>query len=60
MDEQKQPAQTSSTSAQAPQKKGGYGKRPMWQWVLIYLVVAIIVYGLVYLLFIKGNGNSGY
>jgi len=41
---------------QKPQK--GYGKRPVWQWVLIYVVVAIIVYGLIYYLFI--NDGSGY
>ena len=42
-----------------PQKSGGYGKRPVWQWVVIYLVAAIIVYGLIYLLFIhKGSGST--
>jgi len=39
----------------------GYGKRPVWQWVLIYVVVAIVVYGLVYYIFFhKGTGGSGY
>ncbi len=41
----------------------GYGKRPKWQWVLIYVVAAIIVYGLIYLIFFKSNGSgtgSGY
>ena len=49
-----------SQSAQKPTK--GYGKRPLWQWIVIYLVIAIIVYGLVYLLFIhKGStGGSGF
>jgi hypothetical protein len=38
----------------------GYGKRPVWQWVVIYLIVAIVIYGLIYLLFIhKGGGTSG-
>ena len=36
----------------------GYGKRPVWQWVVIYLIVAIIVYGLVYYLFIHKSGGS--
>ena len=51
---------------QAPQKQSsqkpskGYGKRPVWQWVLIYVIVAIVVYGLVYFLFIhKSGGSSG-
>lgn len=26
----------------------GYGKRPLWQWVVIYLVIGAIVYGLLY------------
>ncbi|MFA5004352.1 MAG: hypothetical protein WC498_03710 [Candidatus Saccharimonadales bacterium] len=39
-----------------PQKPSkGYGKRPIWQWVVIYVVVAVIVYGLVYVLFFRGG-----
>ncbi len=37
----------------------GYGKRPVWQWVVIYLIVAIVVYGLVYLIFFHKGGSSG-
>jgi hypothetical protein len=44
------------SSEQQPKK--GYGKRPMWQWVVIYLVVAIIVYGLIYYVFFR-DGNGG-
>lgn len=33
----------------------GYGKRPIWQWVVIYLIVAAIVYGLIYLIFFSGG-----
>jgi len=39
-----------------PQKPNGYGKRPMWQWVLIYVVLAVILYGAIYYLFIRGGG----
>jgi hypothetical protein len=39
--------------------KKGYGKRPVWQWVLIYIIAAIIIYGLIYLLFIHKSGGSG-
>jgi len=42
---------------QRPSK--GHGKRPVWQWALIYVVVAIIVYGLIYLLFIRKTGSTG-
>jgi len=38
----------------------GYSKRPMWQWILIYVVVAAIVYTAIYLIFFhKSNGTSG-
>jgi len=40
--------------------KSGYGKRSMKQWIVIYVVAAIIVYGLIYLLFIRKSGGSGY
>lgn len=29
-------------------KKGVYGKRPLWQWLVIYAVVGLIVYFLIY------------
>lgn len=37
----------------------GYGKRPVWQWVLIYVVAAIIIYGLIYYIFIRNGNSSG-
>lgn len=27
---------------------GNYSKRPLWQWVLLYVVLGVVVYGLVY------------
>ncbi len=42
--------------SQKPSK--GYGKRPKWQWILLYVVVAIIVYGLIYLIFIHKSGST--
>jgi hypothetical protein len=33
-----------------PAKQGAYGKRPIWQWVLIYAVVGGAVYAGVYYL----------
>lgn len=35
----------------------GYGKRPVWQWVLIYLVVGAIVYGLIYYFVLAKDGG---
>ena len=37
----------------------GYGKRPLWQWVVIYLVVAAVVYGLIYY-FVLAKKGGGY
>lgn len=38
----------------------GYGKRPLWQWIVVYLIIGIILYGAVYYLFLskKGGYNS--
>jgi hypothetical protein len=37
----------------------GYGKHSVRFWIAIYVVAAIVVYGLFYLLFIhKGGGSS--
>lgn len=40
---------------QTTSKPGGYGKRPLWQWIALYVVVGAIVYGLIYLLFMSGG-----
>jgi hypothetical protein len=40
-------------------EKSGYGKRPMWQWILIYLIIGGIVYFLVYY-FIFAKSVGGY
>lgn len=44
-------------NTQMPQKpsngSNGYSKRPIWQWVLLYVVVAAIVYGIVYYFYIR-------
>jgi hypothetical protein len=44
-----------------PSKKPtkGYGKHSKMYWVVIYLVVAVIVYGLIYLLFFHKGGSKG-
>ena len=42
------------------EESGGYGKRPAWQWFLIYLVVAGIIYFLVYYFFMNHGGSTGY
>jgi hypothetical protein len=46
-----------------------YSKRPLWYWVMIYLVAGAIVYGLYYYIMMSNGGygaptytqsNSGY
>jgi len=40
--------------------KSGYGKRPVWQWIVLYLIIAVILYGAIYYLFLhKNNSYSG-
>lgn len=39
------------------EKKTSYGKRPLWQWILIYLVVGVILYALVYFFYISKRGG---
>lgn len=36
----------------------GYGKRPMWQWILIYLIVGGIAYAAIYYFFLAPKGGS--
>jgi hypothetical protein len=42
---------------QPDNKPSGYGKRPMWQWILLYIIVGGIVYYLIYLLFFHHSGS---
>ena len=41
-----------------PTTSGGYNKRPLWQWIVIYLIFGVIIYGAVYYFFL--NKNNGY
>jgi hypothetical protein len=36
---------------------GGYGKRSLWFWILIYVAAALVVYGAVYFIFFAGNNS---
>lgn len=36
----------------------GYGKRPLWQWILIYIIIGGIIYAAIYYFFLnKGSYN---
>lgn len=38
----------------------GYGKRPLWQWIAIYVVIGLVVYGVIYyFVFAKKGGDVG-
>jgi plastocyanin len=39
-------------------KKSGYGKRPLWQWILIYVVIAAVLYGAIYYFFLRGHYST--
>ena len=40
------------------QKKSyGYGKRPLWQWILLYVVVGAVAYGAIYYFVIAKKGG---
>ena len=47
-------------SSDKPSK--GYSKHSKKYWLVVYLIVAVVAYGLIYLLFIhkSGSGNSGF
>jgi len=40
-------------------QKSGYGKKPLWQWIVIYLIIGAIVYGAIYY-FVFANKGGGY
>lgn len=42
-------------------ENNGYGKRPLWQWILIYIVIGGIIYAAIYFFVLKKNysGSSG-
>lgn len=44
------------TLAQPPKK--GYGKRPLWEWVVIYVIVGAIVYGAIYYFAYAKKGST--
>ncbi|HKC14719.1 MAG TPA: hypothetical protein VKC89_02020 [Patescibacteria group bacterium] len=39
----------------------GYGKRPLWQWILIYVIIGGIIYaGIYYFVIAKKSGSNLY
>ena len=59
MDQLTQPTLEQSPQNLLPAGEPRFRERPVWQWVLIYLVPALLVYGLVYYVTLpKNNGSS--
>lgn len=38
----------------------GYGKKPLWQWILIYVVIGAIIYGVGYYFLAGKKGSNNY
>lgn len=38
----------------------GYGKRPLWQWILLYVIIGGIIYAGVYYFYLSKKGASPY
>lgn len=41
-------------------QKSGYGKRPLWQYILLYIFIAAVLYGLVYYFLTMKKGGYNY
>lgn len=41
-----------------PSTGKGYGKRPLWQWIVIYLVVGGAIYGAIYYFAVARSSGS--
>lgn len=37
--------------------QGNYGKRPLWQWILLYIIIGGLIYGGVYYFFLAKKGG---
>jgi hypothetical protein len=51
-------ANTPSTNSGATPPKKGYGKRPVWQWIVIYLIIGGILYAGVAYWYIHRPGSG--
>jgi|GEM_PF-1113042 len=38
----------------------GYGKRPLWQWIVLYVVIGGVIYAFAYYFFFAGKGGESY
>ena len=57
-----QPMNEKSMESKPASKGGygsGYGKRPLWQWILLYLVIGGIIYWAIYYFYFMPKNGSG-
>jgi hypothetical protein len=40
-------------------RSSGYGKKPLWFWLLVYAVIGVVAYFVIYLAFFSGGGGGG-
>jgi hypothetical protein len=40
--------------------KSAYGKRPLWQWIALYVIIGGIIYAAIYFLFLNKSGGYNY
>lgn len=39
-------------------KPGAYGKRPLWQWIVLYVIIGAIVYFGIYYVYAMSRSHS--
>lgn len=44
--------------AETSEQKSAYGKRPLWQWIALYVVIGAIIYGAFYYFILAKKGSS--
>lgn len=45
-------------TSQKQKPSNGYGKRPIWFWIVVYIIIGAIVYGLIYLFIVNMGGYN--
>lgn len=43
--------QDQNTEFKPTTEEDGYQKRPIWRWIALYIVVAAVLYGIIYFIF---------
>jgi len=59
MDEMQQDNDESVNQSPQAMSGGGYGRKGGWKkWLLIYVVIAVVVYGIIYFFFMRDAGTG--